>query len=81
MNQLPNINVEFPFKWLKHIEKLDTSVFPTCHTVEREWKIYRIKPPSIIRNYMYIHHNPECKFDIVFIRQEREGLDIRKFTL
>ena len=81
MSQLLNIQLESPFKWLKHIEKLDTSVFPTCNTVEREWKTLKTKPLSIVRNFMYVHHNPECKYEILSIRTDKEGLDIKKFTL
>ncbi len=81
MSQLPNIHLESPVRWLKHIEKLDTSVFPTCTTIEREWKTLEIKPPSILRHYMYVHHSPECTYDVLFIRTDKEGLDVNKFTL
>lgn len=85
MNQIPPIHIhpELPikYKWSKHIEKLDTSIFPTCQTLEREWKTLKLKPLSIVKHFMYVHHNPECKYDILFIRTDKESPDIIKYTL
>ena len=66
MSQVPfNINLEAPVKYVKHVEKLDTSVFPDCHTIERPWRILR--GLTFERNMLYIHHPPECKWDILRI--------------
>jgi len=83
MSQLPPIHIEPPFKWLKHVEKLDTSVFPTCHTVEREWKTLSLRTtlPSIAKNYMYVHHDDTCKYDIVLVKVDRENFDVTKYSL
>ncbi len=54
----PSFNIETPFKYLKHIEKLDTSTFPDCHSVEREWKIKE-------RNLVYVHHSASCHWEVM----------------
>ena len=60
MNGLPAFKIEPPVKWLKHIEKFDTSVFPDCHTIEREWHIR--KGIHSERVTSYVHHAPGCKW-------------------
>jgi len=70
MNGLP-FKIELPFKaqYIKHVEKLDTSVFPTCNVIERTWRIY--KKWGVERNMLHIHHAPECKWSILRIRVEK----------
>ena len=70
MDQPPPLRIELPFQagWTKHIEKLDTSVFPYCHTIEREWPIRR----GFLRhrNIVHVHHEQGCRFSVLRIREE-----------
>lgn len=68
MNQLP-INLEASAKYLKHVQKLDTNVFPDCYSIERTWHIRR--GLTLERNLVYVHHAPECKWDISRIGFEK----------
>lgn len=72
MNELPTFKLEPPFKWLKRIEKFDTSVFPDCYTIEREWHIR--KGISLQRNIVYVHHDYQCKFSAVRMYTEKGQL-------
>ena len=74
MNQLPPVHIEphVEVPWVKHIEKLDTSVFPDCQTIEREWAIRRGVHRH--RNIVYVHHERKCKFTVLRIREERGEL-------
>lgn len=82
MGDIPNVQIktEASAKWLKHIERLETNVFPTCHTIEREWTTYTsIIPLRKSKHFMYVHHRPECKYEITHVRQGGEDLDIKRY--
>ena len=70
MEQLPPVHIEPP--GIKRIEKFDTSVFPYCHTVERNWNIR--KGFFRHRNVVYVHHEQGCKFTVLRIREEHGEL-------
>ncbi len=59
----PSFNIEPPFKYLKRVEKLETSVFPDCYSVEKEWRIR--KRFTTQRNLVYVHHSTSCKWSVV----------------
>ena len=63
----PSFNVEFPFKYLKHVEKLETSVFPDCYSVEKEWRIR--KRWATQRNLVYVHHATSCKWSVIRVSE------------
>jgi len=79
MTQLPNFHIEPPVKWLKNIEKLDTSVFPICHSIEREWKTR--KGLSVKKHISYVHHSDECKWSILVIGIDEGKVDIKSFSV
>jgi hypothetical protein len=60
LSGLPPFIIQPP--WVKHIEKLEASVFPDCHTVERTWRIR--KGLNIERHMLLIHHREDCRYDI-----------------
>ena len=74
MNQLPPFRIEphFEAPWIKRIEKFDTSVFPDCYTMEREWHIRK----GFLRhiNVVHVHHDPRCRFSVLRIREEHGEL-------
>ena len=81
MNQYPPVNLNFPSLWSKHIEKLDTSVFPTCNTIEREWSTTSIKPLRRTRHLMNIHHEDGCTFIILHIKSWSDNIEIEKVVI
>lgn len=72
MNELPTFKIEPPAKWLKHIEKFDTSVFPDCYSIEREWHIR--KGLRFERVISYVHHAPQCKWSTLAVYVKNGGL-------
>ena len=73
MSQVPfQFNLEAPVKYVKHVEKLDTSVFPDCYSIERIWPIRRGLTSE--RNLVYVHHAPECKWDILRIGRDKDKI-------
>lgn len=71
MNQVPfQFNLESPVKYVKHVEKLDTSVFPECHSIERTWSIRRGLTSE--RHFFYVHHDAGCKWDVLHIGIEKD---------
>ena len=70
MSQLPaSFNVDVGAKYVKHVQKLDTAVFPECHSIERTWRIRR--GLTFERNNVYVHYNSECKWTVLRIGVEK----------
>ena len=72
--------LEFPkipevFKYAAHVEKLESSVFPDCNTIERTWITWKKWKPN--RNRVYVHHSPGCNWDItrIGVREGRISAD------
>lgn len=78
MNQFP-LNIDLGARYLKQIQKLDTAVFPTCHSIERTWHLRR--GLTLERNNVYIHHNPDDSWDIVRIAFEKGELVVERLHI
>ena len=76
MNETPSFRPESPVKWLKRIEKFDTSVFPDCVTIEREWHIR--KGFHFERFISYVHHAPQCKWNTLAVHVKNGGLTAKE---
>ena len=71
MNGLPSIHGHFesPIKYIKHIQRFETTVFPTCQTVQVEWHLGRV-PLFKKKCVAFVHHLPDCTFSIKAIREQ-----------
>jgi hypothetical protein len=81
MNQLPSIHGHFesPYRRLKHIQRFETSVFPTCYTVIEKWKIGM---PLINQRVhcVLIHHLATCKYEISQVYEEAGQLKFKELS-
>ena len=81
MNQLPQIHAHFepPFKYIKHVQRFETNIFPTCHTFIKEWKVGKI-PFAKSTHLVSIHHIPTCKYNILDITEKSGQLRLEELS-
>lgn len=70
MSQLPEFHGHFesPYRHLKHIQRFETNVFPTCQTFTKEWKT---GIPGINQkvHILLIHHLATCRYSITHVSE------------
>lgn len=77
MENLPDFHLHLEPPFLKHIQKFETDVFPTCNTVKVEWPLGR-KFVNQKRHLLLIHHSPSCTYDITDIHDDGKQLHLDK---
>ena len=79
MDKPPDVHLNITPPWLKHIQKLETNVFPTCNTVKVEWSL-GWKFINRRRHVVLIHHSPSCNWDITEIHDNGKQLHLDKLS-
>jgi hypothetical protein len=78
-NPVPDFHahIDSPYKYIKHIQRFETNIFPDCYTITKEWQIGKTFHKKKI--FMAIHHAPTCVYEGVVAREGTEQLSFDKF--